>query len=169
MVLAQGVELHVAYQHHAVALGLEHAVPDNALHVAFIAAGKVAHRFRVALGCIEQPLAADVLAEVCEHGRDVRRDRVFAMVGNQMQFLARRVHRLAPMRCITLATMRSQRSPAKAKTPSQARSIFEASASRSRRRARKKRLRTVASGICSTAAVSSSDISSTAPSMNTVR
>src|SRR5438105_12295259 len=70
-------------------------------------------------------------------------------------------------RANTVATMWSQRAPAKLKASSQATSIFCASASRSRLRARKKRVRTVACGISSTAAVSSTDSSSTARSMNT--
>src|SRR5256885_1506975 len=72
-------------------------------------------------------------------------------------------------RASTLATTRSQRSPAKLKASSQATSIFCASASRSRLRARKSRVRTVAAGISSTAAVSSAESSSTARSMKTVR
>src|SRR5438105_1984336 len=53
--------------------------------------------------------------------------------------------------------MRSQRSPAKANASSRARSIFCASASRRRLRARKKRVRTVAAGMARIAAVSAQD------------
>src|SRR3954471_22874075 len=76
---------------------------------------------------------------------------------------------LGLIRASTLATMRSQREPAKLKASSHATSIFCASASRRRLRARKKRVRTVAAGRSSTAAVSSTESSSTARSMNTVR
>src|SRR5205085_4885359 len=72
-------------------------------------------------------------------------------------------------RASTRATTRSQRSPAKLKASSQATSIFCASASRRRLRARKRRVRTVGGARSRTAAVSSTESSSTARSTNTAR
>ena len=69
----------------------------------------------------------------------------------------------------TPATMRSQRAPANENASPIARSTSRDKPSRSRPRARKKRVRTVASGMSSAAATSSTLNSSTARSMNTVR
>src|SRR5258706_13221043 len=69
----------------------------------------------------------------------------------------------------TRSVMRLQRSPANAKAWSIARSTSEDRASRSRPLARKKRVRTVATGIERLSATSSTLISSTARSTNTVR
>ena len=70
---------------------------------------------------------------------------------------------------MTLATMRSQRSPSKPKAWPSATSTLRAIDSRSMARPRKNRVRTVASGIPSAAAVSSTLSSSTARRMKTVR
>jgi hypothetical protein len=70
---------------------------------------------------------------------------------------------------MTRATMRSQRSPAKPNAFSWAESNSRESDSRSSARARKKRVRTVASGIPRQAATSATSISSTARSTNTSR
>ena len=63
------------------------------------------------------------------------------------------------IRASTVATMRSQRAPAKAWTSPRARSISRSSEPRSSARARKRRVRTVASGMPSAAAVSCAVIS----------
>ena len=65
--------------------------------------------------------------------------------------------------------MRSQRAPSNENASAMAKSMSRDKPSRNRLRARKKRVRTVASGISSAAATSSTLISSTARSMNTVR
>src|SRR5689334_7468639 len=158
------MELDVAHQHDAVAFGFEDAVADHVLGLDFVAPGEEAHRAREPLGRVGEAGAMRILAEVLEHRAGVRRERIG-------QGLDRHVHqRVSSLRRrITRATMRSQRWPAKPKASSQARSTSEAKPFRSRLRARKNLERTVASGICRMLAVSSTEHSSTARSMNTAR
>ena len=141
VVLAQRMELDVAHQHHAVAFGVEDAASDHVLGLGFVARGEEAHRAGEALRRVRKARALRILAEVLEHRPRVRGKRIG-------KGLDRHVHqRVSPARrCITRATMRSQRSPAKPKASSHARSTSEARPSRSRLRARKNLERTVAFG-----------------------
>src|SRR5688572_25412258 len=155
------MELDVAHHHGALAFGGEYAAAKHRLDDERIAAGEVAHRLRIPRGRLGEAFAGRVFAERLQHRTHLRRDRVLDM--NRPE--RRRHGSLAS----TFATMRSQRSPAKPNASSQARSTLAASASRKRLRARKSRLRTVAGGMRSTSAVSSTESSSTPRSMNTAR
>src|SRR5262245_52800555 len=164
VVLAQRVELDVAHEHGALAFGGKYAVADAGFDVARVAACEIAQRLRIARRCRGEPAARHVLAEVLDDRTNVLGDgvrSVFELHGLQYcsHFMFSK----------TWATMRSQRSPAKENASSHATSILAASPSRNRLRARKRRVRTVACGMQSVSAVSSTDISCTARSTNTTR
>ena len=76
MVLAERIELHVAHDHRAFALGREHAVADCRLEAGRVAADEVTQGFCVALRRGREAVARNVLAEILDDRANVLGDPV---------------------------------------------------------------------------------------------
>ncbi|MNN68176.1 hypothetical protein D3C81_1838620 [compost metagenome] len=67
VVLAQGIQLDVADDHHFIALRLEQGTVGDVFQAHRVAIAQVLHRFGGALGCVQQTFALGVLTDADEN------------------------------------------------------------------------------------------------------